>query len=243
MENIAIELNNVVKIFHINKPVGIFKILKMKTYSKQYQTLAVLDGVSFTVQKGEVLGIIGSNGSGKTTLLRIIAGVYKPNQGSLKINGRLSPLLQIGAGFQNELNAKENVIMNGLLLGVSKSYIEGKVDEIIQFAGLEKFSHLKLKHYSAGMRARLGFATAMQIDPDILLVDEILSVGDKDFSKKCNEYFLSLKKEKKTILYATHNLVNLSDFCDRVLFIEKGRIAAIGNPDEVVKKYLESKPS
>lgn len=243
MENIALQLDNVVKTFRIAKPASIFNKIKMRNDSKQFKSLTVLDGISFTVQKGEALGIIGSNGSGKTTLLRIIARIYKPNQGSVKINGRLSPLLQIGTGFQNELNAKENIIMNGLLLGVSKSYIEGKVPEIIQFAELEKFSHLKLKHYSTGMRARLGFATAMQIDPDILLVDELLSVGDKDFSKKSYEYFLSLKKQKKTILYATHSLQNLSEFCDRVLFLEKGRIAAIGNPDEVVKKYLEARPS
>jgi len=184
------------------------------------------------------LGIIGLNGSGKTTLLRIIAGAYKPNMGRVQINGRLSPLMQLASGFLGELSARENIIMNGLLLGVSKSYIQNKVDDIIQYAELEEFSEMKVQHYSSGMLSRLGFSIAMQINPDILLVDEIMSVGDKDFRKKSYESFLSLKKEKKTILHATHNLELLEEFSDKVLLINKGKLIMIGKPAEAIKAYM-----
>jgi len=196
---------------------------------------------NFQMNMKIVLGIIGLNGSGKTTLLRIIAGVYKPTSGYVEVNGRLSPLLQLGTGFQGDLDARDNIIMNGMLLGISKSDITNKVENIIQYAELEKFVNMKLKHYSTGMKARLGFATAMQIDPDILLVDEVLAVGDKDFQKKSYETFLSFRKNKKTILHATHNLSKLSEFSDRVLLLDKGKIVIIGNPDEVIRKYSEAK--
>ncbi len=200
-----------------------------------------LDGISFSVKEGEVLGIIGLNGSGKSTLLRIIAGVYTPNSGSVQINGNMSSLMQLGTGFQNDLDARENIIMNGMLLGLSKSKITGMVEKIIKFAELENFSNLQLKHYSSGMRSRLAFSTAMQIDSDILLVDEILSVGDKEFQKKSYDAFLSLKKEKKTILHATHNTNKLLEFSDRVLLLQKGKKVMLGKPDEVIKKYGEIK--
>jgi len=178
----AVDVKNVSKTFKIEKLRGISGITKSSVNTNK--TLVALDDVSFQIQKGEVLSIIGLNGSGKTTLLRIIAGVYLPDKGSVQVNGSLSPLMQLGAGFQNDLNARENIIMNGMLLGLSKNQIESKVDSVIEYAELEKFTKMQIKHYSSGMRARLAFATAMQINPDILLVDEILSVGDKDFRKK-----------------------------------------------------------
>ena len=205
--------------------------------------MIALDDISFQVKKGEFLSIIGLNGSGKTTLLRIIAGVYQPNSGSVIISGRLSPLLQLGAGFQHDLNARDNIIMNGMLLGFSKSYIEAKVEKILNYAELEKFSNLPLKHFSSGMRARLAFSTAMQVDPEILLVDEILSVGDKDFRKKSYETFFSYKKNKKTIIHATHNLEKIPELSDRVLLIHKGKIVMLGEPELVIKKYHEVRSS
>ena len=229
MEDYAVEIKNLSKSFKISKKGG--KIILSST------RLRVLDDISFSVKKGEVFGIIGNNGSGKTTLLRIISGVYKPDTGNVKINGRLSPLMQIGAGFQMEFNARDNIILNGMLLGMTKSVIEKKVDDIIQFAELEEFSDLRIKHYSSGMRARLAFATAMQINPDILLVDEILSVGDKAFKEKCFQTFASFKKQNKTILIVTHSLGNLSRFCDRVMLIHYGKVIMIGTPNEVIKKY------
>ena len=236
MNDFAIKVQHVSKVFSISKK----RIFKQISKSKS-DSLKVLDDISFDVKKGEILGIIGTNGSGKTTLLRIISGVYKPDTGNVKIYGRLSPLMQIGAGFQQEFTARDNIIANGMLLGLSKSDIEKKVSGVIQYAGLEKFTNLRIKHYSSGMRARLAFATAMQVNPDILLVDEILSVGDKNFKEKSYQTFTSFKKQNKSILFATHNLGNLPNFCDRVLLIDKGKIIMIGEPEEVIKKYKEIK--
>lgn len=237
MENVVITVKNVSKTFKLDQRKGISKIINKNNNQLRY--LKALDNISFEVKKGEILGIIGLNGSGKTTLLRIIAGVYKPDSGLVQINGRLSPLLQLGAGFQGDLNARENIIMNGMLLGFSKSEIEEKVDNIIQFAELENFSNLKLKHFSSGMRSRLGFATAIQVNPDILLVDEILSVGDRIFREKSYEIILSLKKNSKTILHSTHNLDKLSELSDRVLLLHKGHIVMIGEPKKIIKEYME----
>ena len=240
MESIAIEVNNVTKFFKISKPKGISNLAK--SISLKNQSFKVLDSISFTVNKGDVLGIIGTNGSGKTTLLRTIAGIYKPDIGSVKINGRLSPLLQIGTGFQKEMKAKENIMMNGMLLGMSKKEIENKVTAILKYAELERFSEMKLKHYSSGMRARLAFATAMQIEPEILLVDEILSVGDKNFKEKSYRTFTSFKEKQKTILYVTHNLENLSKLCNVGLLLDKGKQVMFGKIDEVIEKYNEIDP-
>lgn len=240
MEDIVISVNKVSKIFKLDKPLVVSKIVNQSS-NNQNKILEALNEITFTVPKGEVLGIIGLNGSGKTTLLRVIAGVYKPTSGYVEVNGRLSPLLQLGTGFQGDLDARDNIIMNGMLLGISKSDITKKVENIIQYAELEKFVNMKLKHYSTGMKARLAFATAMQIDPDILLVDEVLAVGDKDFQKKSYETFLSFRKNKKTILHATHNLDKLSEFSDRVLLLDKGKIVIIGNPNEVIRKYHDVK--
>jgi len=241
MENIAVDVINVSKTFKIDKPRGISALIKKIPNSKQLKKLIAVNNISFSVKQGEIIGIIGLNGSGKTTLLRLIAGVYVPDTGSIEVNGKLSPLMQLGAGFQGELVGRENIIMNGLLLGLSKSEIEKRVDSIMQYAELEKFANMKLKHYSTGMKARLAFSTAMQIDPDILLVDEIQAVGDKEFRKKSNETFLSFKKNKKTILHATHNFEKLSEYCDRVLLLHEGQMVTIGHPDEVLKKYSEIK--
>lgn len=209
--------------------------------SKNNKSFHALLDVSFSIKKGEVFGIIGTNGSGKTTLLRIICGIYKPDKGHVEVKGRLSQLMEIGAGFQKELAAKENIIINGMLLGLSKSQIERKVESIIEYADLKKFTNLILKHYSSGMKARLAFATAMQINPDILIVDEIMSVGDKNFRKKSYETFLSFKKKNKTIIMATHSLGNLSQICDRVLLLNKGKNIIVGKPEDVLKKYQEIK--
>jgi len=241
MEDLAIIVKNVSKSFKIEKPKGISNIIKGVIYQNSRKSFLALDNISFSVPKGEILTIVGKNGSGKTTLLRTIAGVYKPSQGSIQVNGSLSPLMQLGAGFQPELNAKENIIINGMLLGFSKNSMEEKISDIIEFAELEKFYDLRLKHFSSGMRARLAFSIAMQIDPDILLVDEILSVGDKNFRKKSYESFIDFKKKKKTILYSTHNIGNLSEFSDRVLLLDQGKEIMIGKTDEVLENYKKMK--
>ncbi len=232
MDEIAIELKNVVKSF---------KIPKRKKENSQSNVLKALNDISFTVKKGEILGVIGNNGSGKSTLLRIIPGIYKPDHGEVIVNGRLSPVMQIGTGFMGDLPAKENIIMNGMLFGLSKHEIESKVKDIIQYAELEKFETLQIKRYSSGMKARLAFSISMQINPDIFLIDEILAVGDKNFREKSYGTFLELVKSKKTIIHVTHNLSKLKEFSDRVLLLDKGKVVMIGEPEEVIKKYQSMK--
>lgn len=232
----ALSVENVSKIFKLKKQHA---ILEVQPTSYVDDKLVALDKISFEVPKGEMLGIIGLNGSGKTTLLRIIAGIYKPDSGSVHLKGRLGPLLHIGTGFHNELTASENIIISGLLLGIPKPEIKKKVNDIIEFAGLQEFTNMKLKHFSSGMRARLAFSVAIQIDPDILLVDEILSVGDIAFRDKSFNAFLSFKNKGKTIVYTTHNLEILPRICDRVLLLDHGKMIMIGEPVEVIKKYKE----
>jgi len=238
IEENSITVKNVTKIFKLSNIRGIHKYIGQ---NENLGHLKALDNVSFEVPKGEIIGILGLNGSGKTTLLRIIGGIYKPDSGNIIVNGRVAPLLHLGSGFQGELNAKENIIMYGLLLGLQKSEISSKVSDIIEFSELQKFSGMQLKHYSAGMRARLGFSTAMQVDPDILLIDEVLSVGDKIFQKKSFELFLNFKKNRKTILFTSHNLELLSKLSDKVLLLDKGKIISIGDPAEIILKYKEIK--
>jgi len=201
--------------------------------------LTAVDNVSFSVEKGEMFGIIGLNGSGKTTLLRLIAGIYEPDSGKISYKGKLAPLLQIGTGFNAELTAKENIILAGMLSGITKDEIKKRVNKIIEFAELQKFTEMKFKHYSAGMMARLAFSTALQIEPDILLVDEILSVGDISFSQKSFNEFTAFKKRGKTIVYTTHDLAGLAELCDRVLLLKKGKVVMIDEPNKVIEKYRE----
>jgi len=238
LDEYAIIVENVSKSFKMDRPKGILGIIKPNNNSKRF---LVLDKINFSIKKGEVIGIIGSNGSGKTTLLRTIAGVYKYDTGKIQINGKISPLLQLGTGFQEELDAKENIIANGLLLGISKSEIKKKINKIIEYAELQKFQDQKLKHYSSGMRARLGFSIAINLDPQILLVDEILSVGDKQFREKSYKSFLEFKNAKKTILIVTHNLKNILEICDRVILLNKGQMKGVGSPKEMLEKYSKLK--
>ena len=239
VENNSVIVENISKSFTLKRTKSIFgKLMDIKKTNRK-QVIQSLDNISFTVQKGQMLGIIGLNGSGKTTLLRIIAGIYKPDNGSVQVNGKMAPLLQIGTGFHPELNAQENIVMFGLLLGLEKKQIEEKVDSIIDFAELKDFTQMKLKNYSTGMRARLGFSTALQVNPDILLVDEVLAVGDMAFRKKSSEAFLSFKEKGKTILYTTHSMKNISELSDRVLLLDKGKIIMIGEPKETIQKYRE----
>jgi len=182
---------------------------------------------------------LGPNGSGKTTLLRIISEIYKQDSGKININGRVAPLLQIGTGFNPEFDATDNIRIYGMLLGFSKQEINAKISKIIEFAELEEFTNMKLKNYSVGMRARLGFSTALQVNPDILLVDEVLAVGDEAFRKKSFDEFINFKKENKTIVFTTHNLNWVLQFADRAVLLLKGKIIKIGHPEEVISKYKE----
>lgn len=233
MENSeAIILNDVTKIFKLSKPTW-------RNSSNQKSELVAIENISFSVKKGEMIGVIGLNGSGKTTLLRIIAGIYRPTSGKVETHGKIAPVLSIGTGFNNELDARDNVISYGMFLGLTKNQIKGKVNEIIEFAELEKFARMRLGQYSTGMRARLAFSIVLQIDPDILLVDEVLAVGDRVFKEKSYHEFLKFKQNKKTIVYTTHNLDKISDLSDRVLLMHKGKMDMVGDPKEVIERYKE----
>lgn len=232
MSTNAIILRNVTKYF--NRDTIHFRNIRNVS-----NRLVALNNISFDVPTGESIGIIGLNGSGKTTLLRIISGIYKPNKGEIKITGQIAPILQIGTGFRNELNAKENIIMYGMLLGLSRTEIKNRIKSIMKFAELEEFTNLKLKHYSAGMRTRLAFTTAMQVDPHILLMDEVLSVGDISFREKSFKELLEFKRRKKTILFTTHSINTLSTLADRVVLLHHGNMLGIGNTHDIITQYKD----
>ena len=224
------------RLYH-EKSKSVFDLVRTALNKNTYEMLHVLNDVSFSVKKGEMLGILGKNGIGKTTLLRLIAGIYKPDAGTITINGKLIPFLAIGTGFHPELTAIANVKLYGTLLGISRDKIKNKLDEIIEFAELEKFADSRLKHFSAGMSARLAFSTAIHMEPDILLMDEIISVGDLSFQQKSYDACMSLKNKGKSIILVTHSMQPVRQFCDRAIFLNKGKIESIGNTEEVVMEY------
>ncbi len=240
MSEFAIELKNVSKMFRIyhEKRNSVYEtIIGWFSKKKYYEDLPVLKNINFSVKKGEMFGIIGKNGAGKTTLLRIISGIYKPDNGSVLINGSLIPFLGLGTGFQIELTARDNVIQYGILLGFNKKEISSRVDEIIKFAELEKFADIKIKNFSSGMYARLAFSTAIQVDPDVLIIDEAILVGDLGFQQKCFEVIDSFKKKGKAIILVTHDMHVVQSFCDRAVFLNQGIIESIGDPAEVIQAY------
>ena len=214
---------------------AIFNTLRgIKGYVKQ----DVLNGVSFNVKKGEFLGIVGRNGSGKSTLLKVLSKIYVPDSGSIKINGSLVPFIELGVGFNPELTGKENVYLNGAMLGFSNSEMDEMYDDIVSFAELEPFMHQKLKNYSSGMQVRLAFSIAIRARGDILILDEVLAVGDAAFQEKCNQYFSELKG-KQTVILVTHDMENVKRFCDRAILLEKGKIVEDGKPAKVAEEYLK----
>jgi lipopolysaccharide transport system ATP-binding protein len=193
--------------------------------------------VSFTVSKGEMLGLVGRNGSGKSTLLKIIAGVYRPTSGRVQVNGSIAPLIELGAGFHGELTGRENILMNGLLMGFSKREMLAREQSIIEFADIGEFIDAPVKQYSSGMYTRLAFAVATEVDPDILVIDEILAVGDSAFQLKCMERLERFRKSNKTILFVTHNLNQIVEYCDRAILLEKGQMLLDASPQEVIDAY------
>ena len=214
---------------------AIFNRLKgIKGYTKQ----EVLKDISFTVKKGEFLGIVGRNGSGKSTLLKILAQLYTPDSGSLTVHGSLVPFIELGVGFNPELTGRENVYMNGAMLGFSNEEMDQMFDDIVQFAELAPFMDQKLKNYSSGMQVRLAFSIAIRARGDILILDEILAVGDAAFQEKCNQYFASLGKNQ-TVILVTHSMENVREFCDRAILIDQGKIIEEGDPEVVADAYLK----
>lgn len=208
-----------------------------KKNDKGAEVQHALRNISFDVKKGEFFGIVGRNGSGKSTLLKMLAGIYQPTKGSVKIDGKLVPFIELGVGFNPELTGRENVYLNGALLGFSKKEIDARYEDIVTFAELERFMDQKLKNYSSGMQVRLAFSVAIKAEADILLVDEVLAVGDASFQRKCFEYFRLLKKNHKTVVFVTHDMNAVREYCDRAMLIEKSKIVSIDKPNRIATQY------
>lgn len=212
--------------------ISVFRAGK-RTYERQ----EVLKDISFQVKRGEFFGIVGRNGSGKSTMLKMLAGIYTPTKGSITVNGRLTPFIELGVGFNPELTGRENVFLNGALLGFSRREMQAMYDDIVSFAELKKFMDQKLKNYSSGMQVRLAFSIAIRARSDILLIDEVLAVGDASFQKKCYEYFYQLKRNKQTVILVTHDMSAVRDFCDRAILIHNGDLRDDGEPAKVAQEY------
>ncbi len=217
------------------------KELVLKRLLKPVQKMEVcaLSDVSFAVKKGTALGIIGPNGSGKSTLLKCLAGITEPTSGTIEVQGKMASLLELGAGFHLELSGMENIYLNGLLLGMSKAEVDAQLDNIIQFAEIEEFIYAPVKHYSSGMHVRLGFSIAVHINPDVLLIDEVLAVGDVYFQLKSFEKIKQFKAQGKTIIFVTHNFEQAEMICDEILWLDKGRISSRGPTSEVIAQYSQ----
>lgn len=204
---------------------------------KGYEKQQVLNDISFEIKKGDFFGIVGRNGSGKSTLLKLLAGIYTPDKGEIKVNGKLTPFIELGVGFNPELSGRENVFLNGALLGFNRKEMEDMYDEIVEFAELERFMDQKLKNYSSGMQVRLAFSIAIRANTDILVLDEVLAVGDEAFQRKCNEYFAGLKKNQKTVILVTHDMSAVRKYCNKAILIRDGKVVTNGSPELVADEY------
>ena len=210
------------------------KLIKGKL---QYETFNALTNVSFEIKKGEVVGIIGNNGAGKSTILKVISGILKPTKGKVKVNGNIVPMLELGSGFDYDLTGRENIFLNGAILGYSKEFLIKKYDEIVEFSELGKFIDIPIRNYSSGMVMRLAFSIATVVNPEILIVDEILSVGDESFQQKSKQRMLELMSGGTTVLFVSHSLSQIREMCDRVIWLEHGQIKMIGETEEVCNAY------
>ena len=206
---------------------------------RDYRELHALDGISFEIHQGEFFGIVGRNGSGKSTLLKLLASIYRADAGSIKMAGRLAPFIELGVGFNLDLTARDNVVLNGVMMGLTPQETRRRLDSVIDFAELGDFVDLKLKNYSSGMLVRLAFSLMLEVDADILLIDEVLAVGDASFQQKCADAFHSMKVAGKTIVLVTHEMGTVESYCHRALLISNGRIELIGDPGAVGRKYLQ----
>ena len=245
MTSPAIVARDVAKLYRRFAHRGQFKTLKSALLTGSLitdltpgETFTALDGVSFDVPRGSTFGVIGENGSGKSTLLKLVAGITKPSRGSLKVDGRVSALIELGAGFHPEISGRENVMINGIMLGLTRREVEERFDEIVAFAELEDFIDAPVKNYSSGMYMRLGFAVAIHVEPDVLLIDEVLAVGDEAFTRKCLDKIAEFHRRGRTIVFVTHSLGLVEKMCDDVVWLRKGKVAGHGDPRRVVDAYL-----
>jgi lipopolysaccharide transport system ATP-binding protein len=253
MNDIAIKVENLGKMYRIGaeeqRPDGLWDATKQAVLSPfdylrritrpptEEETLWALKDVSFEVERGEVVGIIGRNGAGKSTLLKVLSRITEPTEGRAVINGRVGSLLEVGTGFHPELTGRENIYLNGAILGMTRAEIDRKFDEIVAFSGVEKFIDTPVKRYSSGMRVRLGFSVAAHLDPEILLIDEVLAVGDMSFQRKCIGKMDDVAKSGRTVLFVSHNMSMISSLCSRCILLREGNLALMGNTEAVVEKY------
>lgn len=240
--NIAVKVDHVSMKFNLSQE----KLDSLKEYfikfirrEIKYDEFWALQDVSFTLNKGDRLGILGLNGAGKSTLLKAIAGVYKPTEGSIYKSGVLAPLLELGAGFDMQYTARENIYLYGAVLGYSKEFIDSKFDEIVEFSELKKFLDVPLKNYSSGMKTRLGFSICTAVDPDILILDEVLSVGDAKFRKKSEKKITSMFDSNVTVLFVSHTLAQVRRICNKAMILEHGKLIAFGDVEEIANRYEE----
>jgi lipopolysaccharide transport system ATP-binding protein len=243
MSSPVIRVQNVTQRFRLiqERPDSLRELFaKAFRHNAQYHDFDALQNVSFDVHEGEMVGIVGRNGSGKSTLLKVVAGVYKPSFGSVEVRGSLAPLIELGAGFHGELTGRENVLMNGLLMGFSKREMQFREAGILEFAEIGDFIDAPVKQYSSGMYMRLAFAVATEVDPDILVVDEILAVGDEPFQRKCFERIERFRRSGKTILFVTHSMQQVVDHCDRAIYLDGGKVVVDGMPERVVDLYFSA---
>lgn len=244
MSEFAIALENVSKSYHLWGRRSQFATLKSALLKRDLKSspeasVAALRDLSFAVDRGEAFGIIGRNGSGKSTILKLISGILKPTSGKIAVNGRIAALIELGAGFHPEITGRENIYINGIMLGLTRRDIEQRFDKIVEFSGIGEFLDQPVKTYSSGMYVRLGFAVAVHVDPDILIIDEVLSVGDEEFSARCVAKIQEMKYRGVTLVFVTHQLDQVRTLCDRALWLDHGRLEAIGDPMRVVDAYLQ----
>lgn len=239
LENVSMKFNlGIEKNFSIKQAFVNFFSFKHKKKKKEY--FWALQDISFEIKKGEVVGLIGSNGAGKSTLLKIVSGVMKPTSGKVTVNGVISPMIELGAGFDSELTARENIFLNGAILGYSKQFIESKFDEIVEFSELKDFLDVPVKNFSSGMTAKLAFSIATVVNPEILIVDEILSVGDIKFQEKSKNKMLEMIKGGTTVLYVSHSLNSIKELCDKVVWIEHGKMIKMGETKKICEEYYNA---
>lgn len=229
--NLGVEKDNSLKMIFIN----LFTPKKKK--KKDY--FWALKDIDFRINKGDVVGIIGANGAGKSTLLKVVSGVYKPTTGTVEVNGKISPMIELGAGFDGELTARENIYLNGAILGYSKEFLEQKFDEIVEFSELKDFLDVPVKNFSSGMVAKLAFSISTIVDPEVLIVDEILSVGDIKFQEKSKNKMMSMIEGGTTVLYVSHSIDNIKELCSKVIWLDHGKIVKMGDTKEICDEYYK----
>lgn len=239
---VVVEVRDVQKIFRIpEQRVDSIKERAVHPLRRNpYRELKALDGISFDVHEGEFFGIVGLNGSGKSTLLKILGSIYQADGGSIRTAGRIAPFIELGVGFNPEMTAHENVVLNAVMMGLSRREARSRVPRVIEFAGLEDFAELKLKNYSSGMMVRLAFSVMIEAEADIMLIDEVLAVGDASFQQKCEDVFHEMRAAGKTIILVTHDMNSIEEFCHRAMMIHDGKVSVLGSPEEVSDWYLKA---